>query len=151
MSLTLTSDAFKHGELIPQKYTCDGEDMSPPLSWSGAPAKTKSFVLIMDDPDAPGGVWDHWILFNIAPSTTSLPEGGYPLPSGAEEGINGWGRHGYGGPCPPDKMHRYLFKLYALDTMLDLLNGAKKSQIEAAMKNHILAHTELLGKYDRSR
>lgn len=151
MALTLTSEAFNHAELIPSKYTCDGEDIAPPLAWNGVPANTKSLVLIVDDPDAPNGVWDHWLLFNIPPSAQSLVEGAYPLPPGAEEGANSWGRRGYGGPCPPDKMHRYLFKLYALDTPLDLLNGAKKSQIEAAMKNHILAQTELLGKYERSR
>lgn len=151
MSLTLLSDVFKHGELIPQHYTCDGEDVSPPLAWRGVPTKAQSLVLIMDDPDAPVGMWDHWILFNIPVAATSLAEGAYPLPSGAEEGVNSWGRRGYGGPCPPDKMHRYFFKLYALDTALDLLHGAKKSQIEAAMKGHIVAQTELMGKYDRQR
>lgn len=151
MPLNLTSTAFQMSGTIPVKYTCDGEDVSPPLAWQGAPANTKSFVLIVDDPDAPMGVWDHWLLFNIPAAIQSLPEGVSPLPAQTQEGLNSWRMTGYRGPCPPDKIHRYLFKLYALDVTLPLSEGAKKDEIEAAMQGHIVAQTELMGKYDRQR
>ena len=152
MPLTLTSSVFAHGKPIPPKHTCDGADVSPPLSWSGAPAGTGSFALIMDDPDAPVGVWDHWILFNVPPGATALPEGvpaTAALKDGARQGNNSWPRLGYGGPCPPSGTHRYFFKLYALDAMLDLRSGATKKQLEAAMKGHVLAQAELVGTYAR--
>ncbi len=151
MSLLLTSSAFQQAGFIPRKYTCDGEDLSPALTWRDAPAQTNSFVLIVDDPDAPVGMWDHWLLFNLPATVRELPEGVAALPAGTQEGVNSWGRLGYGGPCPPDKMHRYFFKLYALDTQLDLPRGVDKAQIEAVMLGHVLAQTELMGKYDRAR
>ncbi|MBI5447436.1 MAG: YbhB/YbcL family Raf kinase inhibitor-like protein [Gammaproteobacteria bacterium] len=147
----LTSSAFHAGGLIPEKYTCDGEDISPALTWQGAPAGTQSFVLVLDDPDAPVGIWDHWLLFNIPANTQVLPEGMNALPPGTQEGLNSWHRLGYGGPCPPDTLHRYFFKLYALDTTLSLPEGVKKPLIEAAMQDHILATAELMAKYDRPR
>jgi len=149
MPLTLTSDAFSHGDMIPVEYTCDGDDFSPHLEWSGAPEGTKSFVMICDDPDAPMGIWDHWILFNIPTDATQIEPHALSLPPGTDEGTNSWGRTGYGGPCPPSGTHHYFFKLYALDTELDIHPGAKKLQIEAAMGGHILAETELMAKYER--
>jgi Raf kinase inhibitor-like YbhB/YbcL family protein len=143
----LTSAAFVHGEAIPALYTCDGEDLSPPLSWSGAPEATQSYVLICDDPDAPVGVWDHLILFNIPASTNELPQGIAERTDGSLYGKNSWRRLNYGGPCPPRGVHRYFFKLYALDTNLTLQEGASKREIERAMEGHILARTELVGTY----
>lgn len=148
MALEITSTAFKNGESIPKKYTCDGEDINPHLSWSGAPEKTKSFVLIFDDPDAPVGTWDHWLIFNIPATTTNIKENSSPQ---AEFGKNSFGRTEHGGPCPPDKEHRYFFKLYALDQMLTLSKGSTKKEIEDAMKGHILEKAQLIGKYDRKR
>ena len=150
----LTSTAFVQGEPIPVKYSCDGEDISPPLAWGKPPAGTQSQVLIMDDPDAPVGTWDHWIVFNIAPNTYGLEEG---LPSTGVNQIpgwisvakNSWGRNDYGGPCPPGGTHRYFFKLYALDTTLELDENADKKQVQSAMEGHILAETELMGTYSR--
>lgn len=147
----LKSSVFPNGGKIPKQYTCDGADLSPPLSWQDIPAGTQSFVLIMDDPDAPAGVWDHWLLFNIPASTLELPEGMGSLPQGAQAGMNSWGRHYYSGPCPPQKMHRYFFKLYALDAMLALPAGANKAKLEAAMQGRILGQAELLGLYERKR
>ncbi|MEW5896373.1 MAG: YbhB/YbcL family Raf kinase inhibitor-like protein [Nanoarchaeota archaeon] len=147
--MKLSSSAFKHGEDIPEKYTCEGDNISPPLKIEDIPAKAKSFVLIMDDPDAvkpAGKVWDHWIVFNIPPSTTEIKENTEPE---GRQGKNSWGELGYGGPCPPDGQHRYYFKLYALDAELNLPAGATKSEIEKAMLEHILAKAELVGKYKR--
>src|SRR3990167_524972 len=138
MTLTLKSAAFTEGNSIPSTYTCDGEDLSPPLNWQGEPANTKSFVLIVDDPDAPMGTWDHWLIYNIPPAIHELSENLTSLPTGAHEGKNSWGNIGYGGPCPPDREHRYFFKLYALDFMLTLTPNATKSQIESAIQGHIL-------------
>lgn len=149
MGFTLTSTAFAHGEAIPKLYTCDGEDISPPLAWSGAPAGTRSFVLICDDPDAPVGVWDHWLLFNIPATVDGLPEGVAERTDGSLYGKNSWRRQDYGGPCPPGGVHRYFFKLYALDTTLNLRAGASKRDIERAMEGHILARAELVGTYTR--
>lgn len=149
--MKLLSSTFENGGLIPQIYTCDGQNISPPLSWENAPANTKSFVLIVDDPDAPVGTWDHWLLFNIPSTVNSLAENFNSSAAGISLGRNSWGNSSYGGPCPPDKMHRYFFKLYALDVMLDLKPGATKQAIETAMLNHILATAELMGKYDRQR
>lgn len=141
---------FKNNEFIPQRYTCDGEDINPLIEIKNPPANTKSFVLIMDDPDATGGVtWDHWILFNIDPKTQYITEGGLPLNS--KLGKNSWGENMYGGPCPPkgSKPHRYFFKLYALDIVLDLEEGATKQEIEKAMEGHILAYSQVIGLYQR--
>lgn len=150
MALSIESPAFQYGNKIPAKYTCDGENISPPLNWKGIPKNTQSLVMIMDDPDAPGGTWDHWILFNLPPDLTNLPENIKNLPSGTFIGTNSWHKTNYGGPCPPAKqVHRYYFKLYALDTILNLNNGAKKTELVDAMKNHILASDGWMGKYAR--
>lgn len=158
MTFTLTSPAFKaHGE-IPARYTCDGADISPPLNWSGIPPGTKSLVLIMDDPDAPDPAapkmtWVHWVLYNIPPATTGLHEGvkSANLPVGTREGLNDWRRTGYGGPCPPIGRHRYFEKLYALDAVLPALTQQTKAALEKAMQKHVLAQTDLVGTYQRSR
>ena len=153
MNLQITSPAFSEGQPIPAKYSCEGNDASPPLKWTNAPANTKSFALIADDPDAPVGTWVHWVLYDLPPNTTELPEAVAKTQftsSGAKQGLNSWPRLGYGGPCPPPgKPHRYFFKLYALDTMLDLKPGATKKDVEAAMKGHILAEGQLMGRYQR--
>ena len=152
MALTITSPAFSEGEMIPRQYTCDGPDVSPELSWSGVPKGTKSLVLICDDPDAPMGTWVHWVLFNIPPGETGLPAQVPPEPTlsnGARHGTNDFRRLGYGGPCPPGGTHRYFFKLYALDTELDLESGATKAQVEEAMQGHIWAEGQLMGTYKR--
>jgi Raf kinase inhibitor-like YbhB/YbcL family protein len=149
----LISTAFEPGEPIPDKYTCDGEDVSPSLAWGDPPAGTRSLTLIMDDPDAPGGTFDHWILLNISPELRELPEA---MPAGTSfgdmttiSGMNSFGRSGYDGPCPPSGTHRYFFKLYALDTTLNLDTTATKEQVLAAMEGHILAEAELMGTYIR--
>ena len=145
---TLTSSAFQNLEAIPVIYTCDGRDISPPLNWDNPPPSSKSMVLIMDDPDAPVGTWDHWILFNLPPDITNIPEDFTQLPPGTKSGSNSWRKNTYGGPCPPGSTsHRYYFKLYALDTQLNLPEGSKKAAVEKAMKGHILAQTELVGIY----
>lgn len=148
----LTSTAFVQGSPIPQQYTCDGEDISPPLEWSDPPAGTHSFALIADDPDAPVGTWVHWVLYNLPADSHALPEAIPPdteLPDGSRHGQNSWQRPGYGGPCPPGGTHRYFFKLYALDTALDLAPGASSTQLLQAMEGHILAQTEVMGVYTR--
>jgi Raf kinase inhibitor-like YbhB/YbcL family protein len=155
VTVTLTSKAFREGSSIPRQYTCEGEEMAPPLEWSGLPAGTKSVALIMDDPDAPDPkapkrTWVHWIVYDIPPSTPGLPEGG-ALPAGAREGKNDWGRTGYGGPCPPTGRHRYVHKLYALDTLLGDLGGPTKAQLEQAIKGHVLAEGRLAGTYEKGR
>ncbi len=152
--MQVTSTAFDEGATIPKQYTGDGKDASPPLRWSGAPGGTKSFALICDDPDAPRKEpWVHWVLFNLPADTKELPEGvpaKETLSSGAKQGKNDFGKIGYGGPAPPKgKPHRYFFKIYALDTMLDLKEGATKQQLETAVKGHILAQGQLMGKYER--
>ena len=150
--MKILSPAFQHEGMIPVKFSCKGDDISPPLKWENAPAGTKSFVLVCDDPDAPMGTWDHWLLFNIPASVTELPEGvpaQAELPNGARHGKNSWGRKDYGGPCPPGGTHRYFFKFYALDTLLDLKPGASKRELLNAMQGHILAQTELMGKFKR--
>jgi Raf kinase inhibitor-like YbhB/YbcL family protein len=152
MPFKLTSTAFAPGELIPRKYTCDGEDISPPLRWSDPPQATQSFALIADDPDAPIGTWIHWVLYNLSAAVRALPEAVPPdadLDDGSRHGKNSWGRQDYGGPCPPSGTHRYFFKLYALDTVLDLLAGASKEQLLQSMEGHILAQTEVMGVYTR--
>jgi len=152
MPFELTSAAFAPGEPIPRKYTCDGEDVSPPLQWSDPPQGTQSLALINDDPDAPVGTWVHWVLYNLPAKARALPEAIPPdaeLPDGSRHGENSWRRTDYGGPCPPGGTHRYFFKLYALDTMLDLAAGASKEQLLQAMEGHILAQTEVVGVYTR--
>jgi hypothetical protein len=153
MSLKLISAAFEPGGTIPKKFTCDGPDASPALAWSGAPAGTQSFALIMDDPDAPVGTWVHWVLYDLPAGTRELAEGvakQEELPGGARQGRNDFRRIGYGGPCPPaGPAHRYFFKLYALDAKLSLKPGATKDEVEKAMKGHILAQSELMGRYGR--
>ncbi len=157
MELKLTSTAFSHGQAIPRDHTCDGDDLSPPLAWEGLPPGTESLVLIVDDPDAPDPAapkmtWVHWILYNIPPSTTSLPPGGSrtDLPPGTREGLNDWKRTGYGGPCPPIGRHRYFHKMYALDVQLPDLGTPTKAALEDAMADHILASAELVGTYERA-
>jgi len=154
--MQLTSSAFQEGTAIPKKYTGDGADVSPALNWQGAPQGTKSFALICDDPDAPVGTWTHWVLFNLPADTGALEEGvakQETLPNGARQGKNSWDRDniGYRGPKPPSGTHRYFFKVYALDTMLDLQSGTSKGQLEKAMKGHVLARGELMGKYTSSK
>jgi Raf kinase inhibitor-like YbhB/YbcL family protein len=152
-TLSVTSTAFDAEDNIPPEYSCDGEDMSPPLSWSDPPADTQSLVFLVDDPDAPVGTWTHWVLFNIPPTARSLPQA---IPSDPEtggtgiHGSNSWDRLGYGGPCPPNgSAHRYYFTLYALDTILNLEAGADKAAVEQAMTGHILAKGELMAYYSR--
>lgn len=153
MALTVSSSAFQEGDKIPAKYTCEGQDVSPPLAWSEPPAGTRSLALIVDDPDAPGGVFTHWLLFNIPPDSRELPEAvptQAELASGALQGKTDFGRTGYGGPCPPPgHPHRYQFTLYALDQPLDLEGGASKKQLLSAMEGHILAQGQLTGTYQR--
>jgi len=151
-ALTLTSSAFGGGDAIPSTYTCDGDDISPPLSWEGVPSEAVSLALIVDDPDAPGDVWVHWVVYNIPAATAELPEAASPdgLPAGAMEGLNSWGEAGYGGPCPPEGSHRYFFKLYALDVELEGLVGPAKAEVEAAMQDHIVAAAELMGTYEKT-
>lgn len=148
MTLTLESSAFKHNEPIPTKYTCQGTDLSPPLRWHNAPAQTKSFVLLVEDPDATNGLWIHWALFNIESNITHLTEN-CSTPEGAISGLNTWGKNGYGGPCPPTGTHRYFFKLYALDNLLPLSEQATHTEIIAAMNGHILDECELIGLYKK--
>ena len=150
VAMKITSSAFSDGALIPIKYTCDGDDISPPLVWNDIPENTASFVLINDDPDAPVGTWDHWILFNLDGKTTELAENvDLSKLAGVQLGHNSWRRNDYGGPCPPYGTHRYFFKLYALDMKLDLPASSSKQDIEKAMAGHILAEAELLGRYKR--
>jgi len=158
MSLTLNSPAIRQNGEIPAHYTCDGDDVSPPLSWSGVPAGAKSLVLIVDDPDAPDPkaprmTWVHWVMYNIPPGTTGFAEGvaAKNLPEGTLEGINDFKRTGYGGPCPPIGRHRYFHKLYVLDTVLPDLGRPTKAKLEGAMRGHILMQAELIGTYQRSR
>jgi len=154
MSLTLTSTAFAQGERIPKRYTCEGEDLSPPLSWTGAPDGTRSFVLLCDDPDAPMGTWHHWAVYNIPPEVTELAEG-YPTDAAVgpvRQAVTDFGRTGYGGPCPPagHGTHHYYFKLLALDVGgLDLAEKAECTEVEAAAEPHVLARAELMGTYSR--
>jgi len=145
VELKLSSPKFVHEQSIPAKYTCQGEDINPPLTIEGIPDGTKTLVLIVDDPDAPGGTWDHWIVWNIAPAS-EIKEDSIP----GEEGVNGWGKTGYGGPCPPSGTHRYFFKLYALDTELSLPASAEKKSVETAMDGHVLSQAALIGLYKKS-
>lgn len=151
-SLSVTSSAFEHEGTIPVRFTCDGEDSSPPLAWSPGPDGTVSYALIMEDPDAPGGTWVHWVAWNLV--EPRLREGVPPtdaLPDGVRQGRNSWKRSGYGGPCPPAGTHRYLFRLHALDTALELAPDTDAAGLRAAMRAHVLAQGELLGLYTRAR
>jgi len=150
--MQLTSSAFAEGDTIPSRYTCDGADISPPLRWTAPPESTKSLAITCTDPDAPGGTWVHWVLFNLPPDTTELPERVTTanLPKGAREGITDFRRIGYGGPCPPrGAPHRYYFKVYALDTVLTLRQGARNHDLNLAMEGHILGEARLMGRYGR--
>ncbi len=152
MTIKITSSTFTEGSMIPNRYTCDAEDVSPDLAWTGVPEGTKSLALICDDPDAPMGTWVHWVLFNLPPDINELhaeipPE--KTLKNGARHGKNDFGRFGYGGPCPPSGTHRYFFKLYALDTRIKLESGITKAQLLEAMNGHILDEGQLMGKYKR--
>lgn len=153
MTFAISSPSFSNGGKIPTRFTCDGTDVSPELTWTAPPTGTQSFTLIADDPDAPVGTWTHWVLFNLPAHTTALPEGVTKVdevPSGGRQGRNDFRKIGYGGPCPPPgKPHRYFFKLYALDKMLNLTPGARKQDVEQAMQGHILANAELMGTYQR--
>jgi len=153
MPFTLKSAAFAPGAEIPQRFTCKAADTSPAIEWNGVPAKTTSFALITDDPDAPAGTWVHWVLWNLPASSHSLPEGvpkSEQLDSGARQGRNDFRKVGYNGPCPPPgKTHRYFFRLYALDIELELASGATRQELDAAMRGHILAETEYMGTFQR--
>lgn len=153
MNFILISSAFKEGETIPQQYTCAGRDVSPPLHWSVPPAGTRSYVIIADDPDAPAGTWVHWVIYNVPLDLRGVSEGvptDEQVLDGALQGMNDFKRVGYGGPCPPPGMpHRYLFKLYALDKVIDLKPRATKAQVLDACKGHILAEAQLMARYGR--
>lgn len=157
MTLPLTSPAFAEGAAIPKVFTCDGKDISPPLAWSGVPASTRELALLCDDPDAPRGTWTHWILFNVPPQVTGLPEA-VPAASRAKsgepqtpapQGKNDFGKNGYGGPCPPSGTHRYVFRLFALDTHLPPEAGASRKALLQAIQGHVLAEGKLVGTYAR--
>ena len=152
--MRIVSAAFSHEGSIPAHYTCEGKDVSPPMSWSDVPPGTKSLALIVDDPDAPDPsapkmTWVHWVLYNLPPTTDGLPENAKTLPQGTQEGTNDWSRTGYGGPCPPVGRHRYFHKLYALDTVLPDLKQPTKAKLEEAMKGHILSEARLMGTYQK--
>ncbi len=153
MAMELKSSAFQNGAEIPRKYSCDSTDLSPPLRWENAPAGTKAFALIADDPDAPGGTWVHWVIYDLSPDMKELAEGvatTETLSNGGRQGINDFRKVGYGGPCPPPGLaHRYLFKLYALDAPTNLKPRATKQQLLGAMKGHILGEVQLIGRYKR--
>jgi Raf kinase inhibitor-like YbhB/YbcL family protein len=144
----ITSSAFQEGANIPSKFSCDGADSSPPLQISDVPSEAKTLALIVDDPDAPGGRFTHWSVWNISPQTSTIAEGSTPK---GMQGTNDFGKSGYGGPCPPSGTHRYYFKIFALDRELDLRSGAKRGQLDAAMKGHVIAQGELMGRYSRKK
>ena len=152
-SVKVTSSAFAPGTMIPEQYTCKGNDVSPAIEWGEAPAQATSFAVIMDDPDAPRGTWVHWVMWNIPASTRSLPQGvakHEQLDDGTRQGRNSNGNVGYNGPCPPmGQTHRYFFRMYALDTKLDLTAGAERSELDAAMKGHVLAQGEYMGTFHK--
>ena len=146
--MKMTSPAFQMGGNIPKQFTCDGADTNPPLQIEGAPPEAKSLALIVDDPDAPSGLFTHWIVWNIDPKRNSIGEGS--VPSGVQ-GKNDFGKSGYGGPCPPSGTHRYFFRIFALDRQLALPAGSKRAQLDAAMQGHVVAQGELMGRYSRSK
>ncbi len=145
--MQLTSTAFQNNEKMPSTYTCDGEGVNPPLTWSDAPEGVKSFALIVDDPDAPSGNFTHWTVWNIAPNIHEIPTDS--VPPGASEGITGYKKSGYGPPCPPSGVHRYVFTLYALDTVLDLPSSTQKEELQEAIKEHVMSQATLIGLYQR--
>jgi Raf kinase inhibitor-like YbhB/YbcL family protein len=147
-SMKITSTAFSEGGNIPVKFTCDGPDTSPPLKIEGAPSAAKTLVLIVDDPDAPSGLFTHWLVWNIDPKAESIGEGSSP---GGTEGKNDFGKTGYGGPCPPSGTHRYFFKVFALDQELKLEAGARRKELDAAMKGHVIGQGQLMGRYARKK
>ncbi len=149
VQLQISSPAFDHRQAIPARFTCDARDVNPPLRIDNVPAGAKSLLLIVDDPDAPGGMWVHWVVWNIPPETREIGENS--LPAGAVQGLNGWKKNRYGGPCPPAGTHRYFFKFYALDTTLNLAPATAKAGLERAMQGHVLARGELMGTYHRKR
>jgi Raf kinase inhibitor-like YbhB/YbcL family protein len=146
--MKITSSAFQDGANIPSKFTCDGADTSPPLQIADIPSQAKSLALIVDDPDAPGGLFTHWTVWNIPPQTGAVGEGSAPK---GVQGTNDFGKSGYGGPCPPSGTHRYYFKIFALDRALDLPFGAKRGQVDGALKGHVIAQGELMGRYSRKK
>jgi len=151
MALKLVISAFPEGGAIPQKYTCDGNNIAPAVEWSGAPTQTKSFALILDDPDAPSGLFTHWLLYNI-PATVHALEENYRPSSPTATGTNDFGKRGYGGPCPPSGTHRYFFKLLALDTpKLDLAAGARRSDVDRALRGHVVEESQYMGRYERKK
>jgi len=150
VQFSLSSPTFINNGLMPARYTCDGDNISPALNWNSVPPRTKSFALLVKDPDAPSGNWVHWVIFNIPPSERSLPEASDAPLKGEVMGVNDFGNMGYGGPCPPSGTHRYIFRLYALDTVLDLGQAAKAQSVEAALNGHVLDKAELIGLYSRS-
>jgi Raf kinase inhibitor-like YbhB/YbcL family protein len=147
--MKITSSAFQEGGDIPSKFTCDGADMNPALRFEGAPGEAKSLLLIVDDPDAPVGLFTHWLAWNIDPKTTEVAENS--APTNVVQGTNDFPKTGYGGPCPPSGTHRYYFKVYALDQTLDLKPGAKRKEVDAAMRGHVIAQGELMGRYSRKK
>lgn len=149
--MDFTSTAFKNGQPIPVDYTCEGKNISPPLMWTGAPGNTESVALIVDDPDAPKGVWTHWVVFDLPPDASGLPENAASyVAANAKQGVNDFKHATYDGPCPPaGKAHRYFFKIYALDTKIDLPSGASRQEVESAMAKHVLAQGQLMGTYQR--
>ncbi len=158
MALRIVSPAFENGGDVPAVHTCEGKDVSPPLGWSGVPASARSLALVVDDPDAPDPAaprttWVHWVLYDLPPDSTGLPEAvnSRRLPAGTREGRNDWQRTGYGGPCPPVGRHRYFFKLYALDAVLGDIGELTKAQLEKAMKGHVLAEAQVVGTYQKTR
>jgi Raf kinase inhibitor-like YbhB/YbcL family protein len=156
IGMKIVSSAFPNDGTIPSKFTCDGQDFSPPLAWSGVPPGTKSLALVVDDPDAPDPAaprmtWVHWVLYGIPPDCAGLPEAAQRLPAGTREGLNDWKRTGYGGPCPPIGRHRYFHKLYALDAVLPDLHAPTRDRLEKAMRGHVIAEAALVGTYQRKR
>ncbi len=153
-AMEISSSAFAEGTNIPKKYTCDAENVSPPLAFRGLPAGVQTLALIADDPDAPAGTWVHWVVFNLPAQAEGLPEGvpaGATIASGGQQGTSSFNKSGYGGPCPPSGSHRYYFKLYALDNRLDLTASARAKDVQAAMQGHILAQAQVMGRYQRSK
>jgi Raf kinase inhibitor-like YbhB/YbcL family protein len=154
--MDLSSTALMQGSDMPQQYTCEGDDVAPPLCWSDVPDRTRSLALIVDDPDAPDPAaptmtWVHWVLVDIPPTVAAIPEGGQPLPDGSRDGLNDWHRTGYGGPCLPVGRHRCFFKLYVLDTLLPGLHRPTKADLERAMQGHVLAQAQLVGTYQKHK
>jgi Raf kinase inhibitor-like YbhB/YbcL family protein len=153
-TLSITSTAFREGQRIPARYTCDGENVSPPLNWEGAPDTAKAFALICDDPDAPRGTWVHWLIWNLPATAQGLPQAvpaDRELEDGSRQGTTDFGTVGYGGPCPPGGTHRYYFRLYALDAPLELPPGATRPQLDKALEGHVLARGQLMGRYSRQK